>query len=381
MLETEMNAIAKIENRQLSTLFASIAISLVISVPTSAQDTPPKTGAEFERELQNAVGVTWEGEIGLRDATEKHSAHHGVCFLLDRRIDPGRKVLAAKNTRLETAIRALAEQLRIGVCFFDSVAYLGPTATTSKLTTVAAVLNDQLRDLPDLVKRRLIRTANMKWDNLAEPRELLQQLGQDAGISIAGADRFEHDLWAANHLPALGFVERATLILAGFDLAFEFDDNGKSVRLVSFPKGVTLTRSYSIPGDIGRVMRILKGRFPDVEMGPEGDKLVVVASLDIHQAIRDQLAGKPPKPKAPAVKTEKVYTLNVENKEVGAVVLYLAKQFELDPKFDAAAQGKLKDLTSFSVKDANVNELFKAVLDPVGLSFRINGKQLDVFGP
>ncbi len=340
-----------------------------------------QTGPDFQRELNNSIGVSWEGKFSVRRALERIGHRHRVAIVLDRRVDPNREVLCANDAKLEIALYAIAEQLELGMCVIEPVVYIGPKKATSSLVTLTALRKEELLKLDEAVKRRLMRTSPMQWDKLAVPRELVDQLSHEAGLKISGVETIPHDLWPAGSLPPLGLIDRLTILLAGFDLAFEFSADGQSLQLIVLPTDLAIERSYSVPRDQTRVVRLLTERFPTAEIRPDGAKIVVVASLEDHQAIRDQLAGTTPRPPLPKVTTINVYELKVENKEVGAVIDFLAGKFEMTAEFDESAKDKLKKLTSFDVKEATLEDLFKAAVTPAGLSCRIDGKKVVVFAP
>ncbi len=85
-----------------------------------------------------------------------------------------------------------------------------------------------------------------QWDELAEPRGLVQELAREASVQIAGLDTIPHDLWPAANLPSLAWTDRMTLVLAGFGLTFQWQDQPDHIRLVPLPQPKLLARSYPV---------------------------------------------------------------------------------------------------------------------------------------
>jgi hypothetical protein len=217
---------------------------------------------------------------------------------------------------------------------------------------------------------------------LAEPRKLIEQLAADVGVRVVGLDRIPHDLWPGASLPPLSFAERLTLISAGFEMTFEFSRDGTALRFVPIPDQVALERSYSVPTDIRSRAAQLSKMFPESTIRSNGNTLSVVALLEDHNTIRDLLDGKsvsrPTVIGATRRPEVRIASLKVENKPVGAVIEYLAEQLKIEVEFDHATKSRLSELVSFTVRDATQQQVFKAALDPVGLSFRLQDGKLTV---
>ena len=98
--------------------------------------------------------------------------------------------------------------------------------------------------LPPAAAKKFFEQKSMAWDDLTTPRELLEKLGSENGIEIAGLEQIPHDLWAAADLPPLELIERLTLIAGQYDLTFEVSADGNRITLVPVPEHVELVRTY-----------------------------------------------------------------------------------------------------------------------------------------
>jgi hypothetical protein len=301
-----------------------------------------------------------------------------VAIMLDRRVDPGQEVTFSENgAPLEDALKRLADHLGLGVCYVGEAAYVGPVKTTTILPTLAALKNRETNKL----RRPLAATQPWSWEDLATPRELIQQLAAEAGVAIQGLEQTPHDLWPATSLPALTFAERLSLVLAGFDLSFALSADGKAIRLIPTPAEVNIDRSFAksvSPTDLAK----LKTKFPNVSFRRTGARLVAAGLLEDLQRLEQVLEGRqverrsdrPGKPTDPSMNR---YTLEVENR-VGAILKAIAARAELNLEVDPRATTKLAESVSLQVENVTLEELLTKTLAPAGLTFRISGATLEI---
>jgi hypothetical protein len=76
------------------------------------------------------------------------------------------------------------------------------------------------------------------------------------------------------------------------------------------------------------------------------------------------------------------FTLKIDNQPAGRVLDQLARQLQLEVEWDAAleqspALGREANV-SCDVRDADLDELFAAVLTPAGLVFERDGKKVSI---
>jgi hypothetical protein len=216
---------------------------------------------------------------------------------------------------------------------------------------------------------------------LSAPRDLLTELANEAGIEIAGLEQFPHDLWPAVELPPLALADRLTLVLAGFGMTYQFSPDGRQIQLVPLPETAAISQTYPGKGypreNAERIARL----YPEAQVTVEGESIRVVGPWEAHQAVERLMQGErvsrtTQSPKKSGGRT--VYTLKVENEPVGGVIKALAQQLKLEVTVDAAAEAKLTERISFNVADVSREELFQAVLEPAGLTFRMSGNELHV---
>ena len=189
------------------------------------------TGTTFQRRLNDLVTIRW-ANIPVRRAIGRLAEVKHVAILLDRRVDPGRKLtLSLRDVTLDAALHDIARRLDLGVARLGNVVYLGPVATAGRLPALAAAFGKDVRRLPPAMQRRFFSTKRLAWDDLARPRDLLAQLARENRLTIEGLDKVPHDLWASADLPPLTLIQRLTLVAVQFDLTFKVAADGRRLSL------------------------------------------------------------------------------------------------------------------------------------------------------
>jgi hypothetical protein len=339
------------------------------------------SGIAFRRAMSEPIGpITW-AEKPLRGALERLVETQRVAIMLDRRIDPEQKLdISGNNISLENFVGTIARKQQAGVCQVGSVLYVGPTATTEILPTVVATLEDKAQNLPGDGKKRLLKRTAWNWPRLSTPRSLIDELEQDYAIQIQGKEHVPHDLWPATTLPPLNFVEKLSLVLAGFHVSFELAANDKAVRIIAMPKEASLVRSYSPRGDVQQLATQLAAQFPQANIRAEGKQIVVDGRWEVHDSVARLISGERVRATPPPIAGMKKFTLTVENKPVGGVMRALGTQLGKTVTFDdVKVQRRLTEEISLNLKDASLEELLRSVLTPANLQFEITGETIRVF--
>lgn len=294
------------------------------------------TGDGLLAALAEPTSVTWE-QVPFREYLQQLARAHRVCVFLDRRVDPSQEIsFDAKDTALGTALQQLAQQVGARVTLLEAVVYMGPEPAVVKLAAQAAARQREVGRLPGSIRRRLAAQRAWHWDELSVPRQLLGQLAEQGGVTIEGLDQVTYDLWPSADLPKLSWINRLSIVLAGFDLSFAFVANGRDVRVVPYPKSA-----------------------PDTSM------------VNIWPAL-PHAAGKPQPPMLERTR----YTMTVAGHPIGAVLKTLEVRSGLTFEVDPAATQKLNEVAKFEVRDATVDQLLDALLGPAGLTFKRRDRQV-----
>jgi hypothetical protein len=347
---------------------------------SNAQDvTRWKTGVAFRQQLDEPVGDSWE-DRPLRAGLNRISQAYGVAIFLDRQIDPGQAVTATvQNQPLEVFVKQVAAQAKAAMAIVGPVIYLGPPQTASQLATLAAVRRQDAAKLANEAKARLLRVEAWQWDELAQPRQLLDDLGQRGGVKVANAELMPHDLWPAVSLPPLAWTDRLTLLLAGFGLTYEIDQRATTVRLVPAPVAAVLEKKYTSRGAAADLATQLRRLIPDATIRIEQDQLVVAAAQEDHDKIERLLAGQSIRSTKPVKGGgERLYSLQVPNEPAGKVVAKLATSLGKELKYDPQVRERLKQPVKLDLEKVTLDFLLESTLKPLGLTYRLTPEALEI---
>jgi hypothetical protein len=329
-----------------------------------------KIGLEFRQALEQPLGLKW-GENPARQAFRNLAQNQRVAVWLDRRIDPGLKLqFEADDLPLGIVLDQLCEKYRWKRAAVGPVVYLGPPAIAGKLATLAAVRRQQVGRESAQQRARWSRAVAWQVPELAQPRELMQELVREAGATLANPEAIPHDLWPEIALPRLTLADRMSLVLAGFDLTFEPSPDGSSIRIVPAPAEIEYTETYSWRGANASLAAQLAKKFLEAEVLLVNDKVQVTGPYEVHEKIDRLMSGETVRTTKVAPGS-KVYSLRVDNQPAGAVVKTVAKELGKELQYDPALLDKLKTNVSFTVKDVDLNDLLAAALKPLGLTYEM----------
>jgi hypothetical protein len=289
------------------------------------------------------MDIIW-GEIPLRQALESLARNKKIAVLIDRRVDPSRKIeISLHQTPLKDVLETVAQKCNLGISMVGPVAYFAPPEVARRVRTIAALRRDDVRRLAPAVAKKFFNQKSMAWDDFAQPRELLEKLGTENGIRIEALDQIPHDLWAAADLPPLELIERLTLIAGQYDLTFQVSADGNQITLLPVPEHVE-----------------------PAQTNPAGKQSRIEDREHISATLR----------------TAKRYTLTVKEKPIGQVLEQLAPILNLDLKIDDEAIRQagvsLDQRVSFNVKDATLDELLRAALQQTRLKFVRRGNIVQI---
>ncbi len=224
---------------------------------------------------------------------------------------------------------------------------------------------------------RLLAERRWRWDELAEPHDLIRELGAEAQVTIEGLDEIPHDLWPAVELPALSWTDRMTLVLAGFGLTFEFADRGERIRLVALPQQSLLERTYRVTLSQPNWDAIV-AEFPGAEIARSADAVTLEGTSEEHERLQKLLArhvagNRTSRTGEAAKRGSRVHTLRVHQQPVGAILRTLEQQLQLRFHFESDVGEQLQMRVSFDVRKVPLEKLLDETLLPAGLTYRHDG--------
>jgi hypothetical protein len=350
---------------------------------TLAAPAPPiawAIGANLDARLAAPVSLSWSN-APLASSLANLSQSERVAVLLDRRVDPTTPVrLVLSQEPLEKSFAQVAGSAGVGYSQLGPVAYFGPRPVAKVLRTLAALRLADARALPAGAGRRLLQSKKWRWDDLAEPRQLLAELASEGGVRIAGTEPLPHDLWRAVDLPALGWTDRMTLLLAQFGLTFHIVGPGR-IELVPMPDEVALVRTYPAGRDAAALVERWAKTLPDARLSVDGDRVRLVGLLEDHQAFERRNRGGANNTRT--TKGKQVYQLSLQGAPLGKTIEQLAQRLNVEMNLDRAAIDaagiSLDQLVSVKVENADLDELVRAVLKGTGLEFRRTEAVVSIF--
>jgi hypothetical protein len=328
---------------QYAVLYAASGCLLLAAGASSAEEpAKSKTTAGLRQQLREEVTITWE-ERGLRSGLERVSEVYGIAIFLDRRIDPGLTVSASVSHQpLQTFLQQVANEAHAGITSIGPVVYIAPPETASQLSAVAAARRQEIGRLSNEAKARLLHVASWQWGELAQPRQLVDELATQANVTVENAAVIPLDLWPAVSLPPLAWSDRLTLLLAGFGLTFEVTQGGSALRL-----------------------------------GPiQTDSAPHRVAAESNASSPTNRPAKSPKNAKKSAGSDKLYTLTVENRAASDVIARIAKDLGKEVKTDQAVREILSQKVNFTVKDATLDYLLETTLKPLGLTYRLTDQAL-----
>lgn len=360
-------------------LGAWLPLAAIAAVRAAEEPSEWLTGPALRQQLAQPVALTWSG-VPIRQGLADFSRSQRIAVLLDRRVDPGMPLQASlQDVPVEIALERVARAQQLGLSWYGPLVYFGPETATRRLRTLAALRTAEVKSLPAKARLPFTRQQAWRWPDFTTPRELVEALAAEAKVEAAGLEQIPHDLWAAADLPPLSWIERLSLIANEFDLTFEFESDGRSVRLIPIPDQIFIERSYPGGKDPKELARRWAQQAPEAEISVSDEKLVVRGVIEDHEL----LSGVKSRAAKPAAGGVEVYTLTVRDQPIGPVLEELKQRLGLELHIDEAALKaaniSLDRRVSFSVEKVSLDELFRAALQGAGLTFRRRDKTLDVF--
>ena len=345
---------------------SSIAILVIcalvdVLVATSAradQNSDQDFGRRSETRILPRLTATWDRQL-LGTALDQIAHHQRVRIWLDRRVDPSTSFsLAIRGMGPYETLDEIAVACNLRVVQLPGCAYLGPEGGARALITLEKQLQEHLKTVPPYWRSRWLSKSSWKWPRLSQPRELLHGLFAGSGITVEGLNQVPYDLWPARLLSPMSRVDRAALLLVGFDLAPRLSADGSSCRIVPF----------SGNAETGHAATSVSGSFQ-----PRRQRQPKQQAHGAQDRSSDSLSQ---------TGQSQVFSLRVREKHVGVVLQELARQLELELTWDKQnldASGRSLDVRiSCNVERASLEQLLETILKPAGLRSRRAGRRIHI---
>jgi len=367
-------------------LIALVAHSLCFSTGLAAQDRAQKAAQQFQQRLGRHITVAWQDQQ-LGEILARLSETQKITIWLDRRVDPLQRVKASfTDLPLNVVFQQLAEKHSLGMSVLENLLYIGPVQSAHELATLRKRAQDSLVNASPAIKRQWQQKETATWPRLSQPRELLTDMLEHAGVTLLNSEAIPHDLWASKQLPSLSQVDKTVLLLIGFDLTCQISQGAKSCQIVPIERPVFIKRVYRLSNKQKRLLPELQLIAPKALFEIKGRTLNVTSRWEDQQKVQQALSGR--RPKAPRVastpssKTEKLFSLRLKNQAVGGVINQLAHQLKLQVEWDHKSLDKdnrsQQTLVSCDLKNVPFDELLSGILTPAGLRFQRIGDKIKI---
>jgi hypothetical protein len=355
------------------------------------------SGSAFHRTLEHSISASWDDDLrGICLGIERAQR---VSIVVDRRLDPstGRSLRVGGETVLG-CLQRLAAEADAGATVIGNVVYLGPATMAGKLRTLIALrkqdLFDKHAEIPDSRRIDLMHTKSFRWNDLDRPSDLVERLAGENSLAVEGLDQVPHDLWAGAVLPDCSAIEKLSLVLGQFDLTFAWLDHGRGLRIEPVPERVAIDRAHNPPRGMAAATALgrWKEEIPELEARVESGKIIVSGSEELQEVVdrvrrggraNDKLTSR--EGHKPAPLSKKQYNGKIQNIPASAVLKNLESDdngqltFEYDRANFKEAGINLEKPVTIELKDARIEDLLKAVLDPLGVAFEIHGRTVKLW--
>jgi hypothetical protein len=340
-----------------------------------------KTGVEWERQLSNAVSVTYTG-VPLRENLVKFSRHEGIALFIDRRVDPGILIsMTEANFTFEQALWKLAANNNLGACQLGELYYLGPP----EVAMVLPVLWNDMKtstNRPGRQKTKWSKRTVINWPMLNQPNETLEQLARTHQFKVhtrtngaiknaASIQALPHDVWPEMRLPAISLDEQVALLLVGFGLWFERNDEGSEIKIIDFPAVRSGEITWRGLTDMKKMLPQLKSQFSSAKFSIKGKTLIAHGQVANLSEISKWLVAE----RKPAKGKLKVYSLKTHatRKQILATICR-GRTLEYAPELSRIMDERIE----FSVENVGLEELIRKVLQNTDLKFTLSQDQLKI---
>lgn len=322
-----------------------VATLVALLLAAAHEATPPeaisfRTGKDLEPALAGRIHWSSVGSE-LADQLRDLQKQSGVFILRDRRIDPHQLVsVHAEFVARSQVLRQISATIPDGgFCLTESLACVGTSATVHRLPMLLDLRTKEAESMRKKTGadsfRGLMTRIDASWANLSEPRQILRDHAMIAGTAITNPEAIPYDLWAAEQLPRMSFVELATVILNQFDLTFELAGDRPEMTVIPIDPNTRLEHRYVVGSRLKSAMTATwKQEVPDIEVHWAGPNATITTTLQTHAvlyALMQEEIGKTSVKDAttetpkPSIRTTN-FQLSAERATVGQLIEFFRSQ-------------------------------------------------------
>lgn len=346
---------------RVQTLFAIAIFGLILLGASITKGEDLLTESALKKALGVPANFTWKN--GSLQGAVKSLGRKRIPVFLDRKVDPSMVIDSQSQwAPLELLIDELCKSLDLEVYYGSDFVYIGPRATVERLPVLLQVHKSRVKKMDSAVRKKIIKRLPVAWDRASEPSKILNATLAKYGLALVGDKELPYDLWAEGELAESSFVTHATLLLAGFDLTFSVNPKNGQVRIIDVPLGVAFPVTYSSRLSPAAIKAKITSKFPNAEIKPGKNEIVVKAKMADHVQIAKILMTRS-KPKGSKNYSTKVedqrFTLNLKA-AAGSIVKKISQNLGLEMKITSQ---EVKTLLGTEVKVEVVEASAQKILD------------------
>lgn len=319
-------------------------------------------------DLDAPMTATWSG-IGLREWAGRVGDTAGLPVIVDRRLDPDAAIrLECRDEPLLDVLERGAAQAGGEVAALASSIRIVPRGMAAVPVRAEAARVARVASLPARQRSVLDKPLVWRWPAGTRPRDLVAAAATEAGISLEGIALVPHDHLPATSLPEMTLAEGLDMLLCPFDLRVEW-------QAASAAAGTPDSR---VP--TGRIIAIDAGLPASATTTAAGGREAGGREAGSREAGKSPGRRSPAGPKLPAGK--QTFSLQVAaplEELLAAIAARLGLKLDLDRESLTGSGVAPGEIVRATVKDASRDELLDAILDPLDLTWKIDGVVLRVF--
>ena len=329
--------------------------------------------ARFEQQLRALISTRWN--LPLKAVLNSISETQRVAIFLDRRINPSQKIqLEVHDKSMSATLVQIADQANAQISYIRNVIYIGPKKTTHLLATVVAIHAKQHRQIQAENTRVFTTSKSTQWNRLSQPQSIVAAIAETANARITNIETIPFDLWDKQALPNLPFAMRMSIVLAGFDLTYQIN-NDTSITLIPFPAEAKYQKTFSTDVSAANLNRI-KNSFPSLKITNNNEQLVASGRWEEIAELESLLRGNTIVRPKPTTTSTQVYTLTVTNQSIHNVLQAIARNEKLELTGSAESRKRWDKRISLEVKELPLDDLLLQVVGKGNLQYHIADNQL-----
>lgn len=355
-----------------------------VTIGISAGDEPASwsIGKKFQKEIKLPLLVTSSEPMQIRSFLKELGRARHIAILLDRRIDPRRKLTTSISAiSFEDGIGELATRIGAGVSRIADTYVIGPSESVGLLRTRVSMLRDDLKESDLTVKRQqeVLQEVLVEWEDLTSPRELVRDLATNYAVSVRNPEQIPHDLWAEGAISHANLIEALSIILSQYEQSFRWVDE-KTIEVIAAPEVRFIDKTYqpqrmSAPD----AAKLIQQSNPKLQVQIADQKLKVTGRVEDHELVVELLSQKMSPNTVPATSNpnslvNRRFTLTIEQQPFDGVIEFLNAN-GIDVKYDAnkltAAGIDLKKRISLKLEQGTIDELMGTICDAMNIEFEI----------